>query len=137
MAHRYRWIEEHKICLVRYEGTMDGHDFIAADSEVFGATRGAGVRYLFDMRDVHITGGAATARVYATWLSESNLAASNPGAQQAIVVENPEDTGLSMLMATISDPGLDFRIFSTLEGACGALDIPIEVLDEHRDLIPA
>ena len=136
MPHRYRWFEDEHVCLVRYEGEMDAEDFIQADREIFAAVRGRGIRFLFDMRDVRITGGAATARRYAEWISESDLERTHPGNRQVIVADTPGETGLSMLMSSAVDPGLDFHIYSTVEAACEALEVSMELVESNADLIP-
>lgn len=136
MTHRYRWMEDEKICLVRYEGPMDGDAFIEADGEIFASTSGPGIRFLFDLRDANITGGVESARKYARWMDEIDLTTSHPDALQAMVVDDPNDTGLTMLLAAIAEPGTRIECFSTLDGACRALGIDPEILENHRDLIP-
>lgn len=136
MTPQYRHLADDRLCLVRYEGQMDGQDFIDADGEIFAAVSGKNIRFLFDLRAVHITGGAETSRRYAAWISELNLTLTHPGIQQAIVVDDPQDTGLSMLMTAISTPDLQMSIFSSIEAACHALGVDPEILEEHRDLIP-
>jgi len=137
MPPYHRYLEDQRLCLVRYEGRMDGDDFIEADQQIFRAVCGENVRFLFDMRTVHITGGAETARRYATWISELDLPHTHPGIRQAIVVDDPQDTGLSMLMTAISAPDLEMMIFSSLEAACHSIGVDPEILEEHRDLIRA
>lgn len=136
MSHRFRWFEEDRVCLVRYEGEMDAEAFIEADREIFAAVRGQGIRFLFDMRDVRITGGAATARRYAEWISESDMSRTHPAARQVIIADTPGETGLSMLMNSASDAQFDFRIFSTVEAACEALGVSLELVARNTDLIP-
>lgn len=136
MKVSHRWLEDERVCLVRYEGEMDGDAFIEADREIFSSRTGPGLRYFFDLRSVHIRGGAESCRRYATWLSELEFDATHPGSQQVMVVDDPQDTGLTMLMAAISSPELQIQIYSTLEQACRDLGVDPSILEDHRDLIP-
>lgn len=136
MEYRYRYLPEERVCLVRYQGSFSAERLVAADTAVFEETKGFGVRILFDMRDVELDGRPATVREYRTWMQSLDLAQTHPGLRQAIIVSRPRETGLALLLASTSGVEYGFEVFSTVEGACQALGIPLETIAAHADVIP-
>lgn len=134
---RHRFLPDERLCLVRYSGEMDAEAFIDADERVFEAARGPDIRILFDLREVQIVGGARTARRYAEWLDQLDLARTHPGLLQALLVDRPVETGIAMLMVTATQNSSSFEIFSTLEAACDFLGVPVSLVTAHRDIVPS
>ena len=136
MSHRFRWLSQEKICLVRYEGEFTLEALERADAEIYAATRGRGVRFLFDLRDAEFLVSPAEAREYAQWLQDQRIDDTHPESRNAIIATEARNAALSLIMAATSEPYVPFELFSTLEGACGALGIDPALVEHHSDVIP-
>jgi hypothetical protein len=136
MSHRFRWLSEEKICLVRYEGEFTLETLERADAEIYAGTRGRCIRFLFDLRDAEFVVSPAEAREYASWLREQRIDETHPESRNAIIASEARNAALSLIMAATSEPYVPFELFSTVEGACSALGIDLSLVEDHTDVIP-
>lgn len=133
--HRFRWLPDDGICLVHYAGHYEVENIIRADEEIFAATLAANVRYLFDARDARGIVDSGLASDYLKWFEESKILATHPGMRQAVLVDGPATTAISLIVAKGMDPDAAFAVFSTVDAACDHLGVDPAWIENHRDLI--
>ena len=134
MKFRYRWLPDEKVCFVRYEGDWDTDGFIEADTEIYAATHGDGVRFVFDARRVQLEADTDEVRKYVEWLGSLNLAETHPKQRAALVVTGAFETAIAILIENWTDEDTPFEICSTMETACEKLGIASEILESVGDL---
>lgn len=136
MASRHRWIPEHRLVLVHHDGPLDVQALCAADAAAMRSAEGDRMRFLGDHRRSVLQFGVQEVERYAASLRDGEIPGVPPHLRVAMLVEDEVGTALGMLFQRFVGVGLDFEVFSTVEGACDFLGVDPAVLAEHADLIP-
>jgi hypothetical protein len=111
---RYHWIELSRLLVERFEGRVRMDDIISLKlREIAAGLTEGGIRGITDMRFAQFDFGATEIRRFVDWVAEnpSHMIDSRWG----LIVDDPKETGLTMLYQQLIPISKESQVFSTLD----------------------